>query len=184
VKGLCGSEELAKRQDQEAINFVREARLGVPFLFSKGNHDVTGDGAADAYRQIFHPFLNEEVRKLSPNTGGLRNASYSVEHGDALFAFFDAYDRESLDWLDALAARRTARHFFLVVHPPVVPYGARSTWHLYSNSRQRAQRDKLLDLLGRQEAFVLTGLRGDQHRAGAGPSRDLPGRQPGSVARA
>jgi hypothetical protein len=44
-----------------------------------------------------------------------------------------------------------------VIHPPVVPYGARATWHLYSNAKDAARREKLLDLLGRANAFVLGG---------------------------
>src|SRR5581483_4852709 len=43
VEGLCGTEELAALQNREALEFVRDSKLGVPFLFTKGNHDVTGD---------------------------------------------------------------------------------------------------------------------------------------------
>jgi hypothetical protein len=38
-----------------------------------------------------------------------------------------------------------------------VPYGARATWHLYSSERDRSRREKLLTLLGKQNAFVLGG---------------------------
>src|SRR5690349_10195209 len=44
VEGLCGSAEQSRRLDADALTFVREARLGVPFLFTKGNHDITGPG--------------------------------------------------------------------------------------------------------------------------------------------
>jgi hypothetical protein len=45
----------------------------------------------------------------------------------------------------------------VVIHPPVVPYGARATWHLYASARDKAKREKLLELLGKQNAFVLGG---------------------------
>ncbi|MBC7820238.1 MAG: metallophosphoesterase [Planctomycetaceae bacterium] len=156
VEGLCGSEALAVQQNRDALAFVREARLGVPFLFTKGNHDVTGDGAAEAFQQVFHPFLAEQTAGFTGD-GKLTSANYAIEQGGALFCCFDAYDKQSLDWLEAALAKRTARHCFVVIHPPVVPYGARATWHLYSSAKDKSRRDKLLDLLGRQNAFVLGG---------------------------
>lgn len=39
----------------------------------------------------------------------------------------------------------------------MVPYGARATWYLYNGVKNQAKREKLLELLGRQEAFVLGG---------------------------
>ncbi len=157
VEGLCGSEELATRQNTEALAFIRDAQLGVPFLFAKGNHDITGDGAPAAFANVFHPFLTAQARALAPATEEIRSARYTVRTGNAEFAFFDAYDRESLDWFEAAAARRSAEHFFTVVHPPVVPYGARATWYQFSSDKDRPKREKFLDLLGRDRAIVLGG---------------------------
>lgn len=157
VEGLCGSEELATRQNGEAVEFVQAANLGAPFLFTKGNHDVTGPGAVGAFGRVLHPFLTGEARKLAPDFAGLQNACYTVESGSAQFVFFDAYDKESLAWFEAVVARRSAQHFFVVIHPPVVPYGARATWHVFSSDRDKAKREKLLELLARQQSFVLGG---------------------------
>jgi hypothetical protein len=157
VEGLCGSEERSVRQNTEALAFVRESQLGAPFLFAKGNHDVTGAGAPAAFAHTFHPFLTEQVRALTPGAPALTSARYTVECGHAQFAFFDAYDRDSLDWLEAVAARRSAEHFFVIIHPPVVPYGARATWHVFSGEKERAKRERLLALLGHHRALVLGG---------------------------
>lgn len=157
VEGLCGNEELATQQNTEALAFVRDARLGVPFLFAKGNHDITGEGAPAAFARVFHPFLTGQARALTPATEDIHSARYTVRVGSAQFAFFDAYDRESLDWFEAVAARRTAEHFFAIVHPPVVPYGARATWHQFSAEKDRPKREQLLNLLGREHAIVLGG---------------------------
>ncbi len=156
VEGLCGSEKLAMRQDAEAIEFVRGAKLGVPFLFAKGNHDVTGAGAVEAFKTVFHPFLGAQAAAVD-GSAKPASASYAIDHDGALFCFLDAYAKESFAWLEATLAKRTARHCFVVLHPPVVPYGARSLWYLYSGERQKAQREKLLELLGRHNAFVLSG---------------------------
>lgn len=158
VEGLCGSEALAVQHNTAALALMREAKLGVPLLFTKGNHDITGPGSVPAYQSIFHPFLTEQARAVNTQSAAVKSGSYVVDCGPAQFAFFDAYEAgASLEWLEALAARRTAEHLFVVVHPPVVPYGARSTWNLFSSARDAARREKLLTLLGDQRALVLGG---------------------------
>lgn len=156
VEGLCGSEERTHQQDTEALEFVRESQLGVPFLFTKGNHDVTGPGAREAFKDVFHPFLAQQVA-LVQSAARADGARFFFEHGEALFCFFDAYDNESLPWLEAALERRTTRHCFLVIHPPVVPYGARSTWYIFSRPEEKSRREHLLQLLGLHNAFVLSG---------------------------
>ncbi len=156
VEGLCGSEALAAVQNREALEFIAAADLGLPFLFTKGNHDVTGDGAVAAFDGVLLPFMKKQAQRIDATASHAR-ANYSLTHGGAQFAFFDAYDKASLDWLEATVAARTAAHFFLIVHPPVVPYGARATWHLYSDEKSASKRAKLLDLLGAQEAIVFGG---------------------------
>ncbi|MEN3939701.1 metallophosphoesterase [Prosthecobacter sp. SYSU 5D2] len=157
VQGLCGSEELAALQNREAVEFLDKQLPNTPFLFTKGNHDVTGEGSREAFASVFHPYLTRQVRSLKAEAETVQSARYTVEQGGALFCFFDAYDKESLAWLEAVLEKRTARHCFVIIHPPVVPYGARSTWHLYAREDQRMQREKLLALLGRNEAIVLGG---------------------------
>ncbi|MDP3073316.1 MAG: metallophosphoesterase [Opitutaceae bacterium] len=158
VEGLCGSEELAVRQNTEALAAIRDAQLGAPLLFTKGNHDITGPGAVAAFASVFHPFLAGQARAIAPGGEAVAGANFSVEVGGAQVVFFDAYEAaKSLAWLEAIAARRTAEHLFVAVHPPVVPYGARSTWHVFASERDRARREKFLALLGEQRALVLGG---------------------------
>lgn len=158
VEGLCGSEELSTVQNRETLGFISDARLGAPFIFTKGNHDVTGDGAVAAFKSVFSPFLTEQGRAITPGMAAVQSARYTVECGNCQFAFFDAYEAApSLEWLEAVAARRTAEHFFTVVHPPVVPYGARATWHVFSAEKDRAKREKFLQLLGKHRSLVLGG---------------------------
>jgi len=158
VEGACGTEELATRQDRDALQFVRNADFGVPFLFVKGNHDISGSGATAAFKNVFHPFLTEQTQGLAPHGGKIDGSRYIVDHANAQWAFFDAYDpTASLEWFEAVAARRTAEHFFLVVHPPVVPYGARSTWTIFSSDKDRPKREKLMEILGAQRGLVLSG---------------------------
>jgi 3',5'-cyclic AMP phosphodiesterase CpdA len=156
VEGLCGTEKLAAQQTLEALEFVRSAQLGAPFFYTKGNHDVAGDGAPAAFDEVALPFLREQTGGFASGaeTAG---ACYAIEHGNAILCCFDAYDPRSLDWLEAALAHRTAQHCFVAIHPPVVPYGARSTWHVYAREKDRSRREKLLTLLGKNQALVLGG---------------------------
>ena len=156
VEGLCGSAELAAKQNREALEFVAKADFGLPFLFTKGNHDVTGDGAVEAFGEVLLPFMTQQAQRIDSSAMHSK-ANYTLTHADTQFAFFDAYSSDSLDWLEAVASKRTASQWFVAIHPPVVPYGARATWHIFSDDKSASKRAKLLDILGQQEAIVLGG---------------------------
>ena len=105
---------------------------------------------------ILRPFVAEQA-DATPGPGD--GASFAIESAECLLAFFDAYDRAgSLDWLEQTLNQKPAktRHVFVLMHPRVVPYGARSLWHLYARPDQQAERQRLLDLLGGHHAIVLS----------------------------
>lgn len=151
LEGLCGNESLAARQAREGIDFVREAKFSAPLVMTKGNHDITGPGAAEAYRQILLPYLSEA------NRADIKEAAFTRQQGGSLIAFYDAYDKTSLDWFAATLDQAKPQHLIVAIHPPVVPYNARSNWHIYSSPKQAAERKRLLGLLGRHRAIVLCG---------------------------
>jgi len=151
LEGLAGSEELANRHAREGLDFVRQANFSAPMLITKGNHDVTGPGAVEAYRQLLLPFISAAARTK------LTEAAFSRLHGGTLIAFYDAYDKNSLDWFDKTLAESKPERLIVAIHPPVVPYNARSNWHIYSSPKQAAQRARLLELLGRHRAIILCG---------------------------
>jgi len=151
IEGLCGNSELASRQAREALDLIKEANFGRPLLFIKGNHDVTGPGAAETYDKILVPSMQ------SPGRDEFRRAAFTEQRGGVLLVFYDAYDRGSLDWFASLVAERKPERLIFLIHPPVVPYNARSTWHIYSKPSQAQDRERLLSLLGRTRAIVLCG---------------------------
>ena len=148
VEGLCGSPELARRQTLEAIEWVKQAQLGAPMAMCKGNHDVTGPGALDVYNNTTVPWLSQQLG----NVGG---AAYTQQRGGTLIVFFDAYSKNSLEWFSKLMAEKAPERLIFVIHPPVVPYNARASWVVFA--KQPAERQKLLDLLGKHRAIVLCG---------------------------
>jgi len=151
LEGLCGNRELADQQAREGIEFVRDARFSAPLVMTKGNHDITGPGAEEAYRELLIPFMAKQTRS------DISQAVFSRRQGGTLIAFYDAYDRASLEWFEKLLAAQKPERLIVAIHPPVVPYNARSNWHVYSSPKQEAQRTKLLSLLGRHRAIVLCG---------------------------
>ena len=157
LEGLCGTDQLAQRQAREGLDFVRDAQFSAPLVMTKGNHDITGPGAADAYRQILIPFLAEQNRAEIKEAVFTRNIAEKNGQGGTLIAFYDAYDKNSLNWFAKTLAESKPQRLIVAIHPPVVPYNARSSWHIYSSPKQTAQREQLLNLLGRHRAIVLCG---------------------------
>jgi hypothetical protein len=151
LEGLCGTAELAERQAREGIEFVKDAKFSAPLVMTKGNHDITGPGAAEAYGKVLLPFLALQ------NRAEIQQANFTRRQGGTLVAFYDAYDKGSLDWFAQTLDAARPQRLIVAIHPPVVPYNARSTWHIYSSSKQAAQRKRLLDLLGGHHALVLCG---------------------------
>jgi len=152
IEGICGNQALATQHCREGWEFFKQADLGVPLLMTKGNHDVTGPGAVEAYHEVL---LQKTANELGREA--LQRTSYSFKQGDNLFAVFDAYDRTAIDWLEGLVRANEFRRLFVLLHLPVVPYNARSNWRVYYHERQAERRQRLVELLGRHRAIVLCG---------------------------
>ncbi|MBC7923023.1 MAG: metallophosphoesterase [Ferruginibacter sp.] len=152
VEGLCGSESLAQQQTREFISLVADQRLNRPFFVTKGNHDITGEGAKETYQRTVLPWQSKELAKPVPN------ANATFVHKNARFVMFDCFtENESLDWLKEVLAEHREELLFFCIHYPVVPFNARSTWHVFAKPHQQTRREELLNLLGQHRAIVLCG---------------------------
>jgi 3',5'-cyclic AMP phosphodiesterase CpdA len=151
VEGLCGSQQLAELQTREFISYVAGMKIKRPFFVVKGNHDITGEGARETYKQTVLSWQGEELKKK------LETANTTFVYKKARFIIFDCYTAdESLEWLKKALAEHKEELLFFCVHQPVVPYTARANWHVFAKPSQKAKRDELLELLGRHRAIVLT----------------------------
>ncbi len=150
TEGLCGSMGLQETQFREVIAFIREIIPQMKFVMTKGNHDITGPGAREAFDRVVLPWLSSECDKQ------IDSASFFFLQGPDLFIFFDAYHNNDLDWLEQTLRQNKHRHAFVVMHPPAVPYSARSTWHLFSREQEKEVRARFLDILGANRAILLT----------------------------
>jgi len=152
VEGLCGSEELAAKQTNGFIVLVKQQDLQRPFFVIKGNHDITGIGAPETYKSIVLPW------QTGQQDNAFKNANSTFVHKDVRFILFDGYTPdESLAWLKEVLATTKEKTIFFCVHQPVVPFSARSNWHVFAKTTQQQQREELLNLLGQYKAIVLCG---------------------------
>jgi hypothetical protein len=151
TEGLCGSRALQETQFRDVRAFIRQYVPRTPFIAAKGNHDITGPGAREAFDSIMLPWLSDQLGKP------IHSASFYFMKGPDLFVFFDAYHDHDLDWLDKTLRENRHRHAFVVMHPPAVPYNARSTWHLFWRERDRDARERFLNILGANHVVLLTG---------------------------
>ena len=87
-------------------------------MFTKGNRDVTGPGAAQVYDKVLVPSMAEQTDKE------IRQAALTREREGVLLFFYDAYNRDSLEWFNQLLQKQKPKRLLFVIHPPVVPYNA------------------------------------------------------------
>ncbi|MRG43816.1 metallophosphoesterase [Chitinophaga sp. SYP-B3965] len=152
VEGLCGSEALAQQQTGEFISYVADQQLNRPFLVIKGNHDITGEGAPQTYIKTVLPWQSREHKQQT------QAANATFVHKNTRFILFDAYaPDESLEWLKKVLVEHKEKTLFFCIHMPVVPFNARSNWHIFAKPTQQKKREELLNLLGRHKAIVLCG---------------------------
>jgi hypothetical protein len=149
VEGLCGSYDLQALQFRDTFAAIDTAALGVPFLITKGNHDITGPGANEAYDKVLIPWLAGQGKQET-----FAGASYFRKYQDDLFIFFDGY-KPDLKWLEQTLRENKARHAFFITHQPVIPYNARANWCTFS--RDPSKQAQLLSLLGQYNVLVLGG---------------------------
>jgi hypothetical protein len=67
-----------------------------------------------------------------------------------------AHHNNSVDWLEETLKENAHRYVFVVMHPPAVPYDARSSWHLFSRAQETEVRERFLNILGANKAVLLT----------------------------
>ena len=135
LKGLCGSEELATKQTNGFISLVRNQDLQRPFFVIKGNHDITGIGANETFKKVVLPWQTEEQEKQ------MQSANSTFVHKNIRFILFDGYTPdESLTWVKDVFASNKEKRIIFCVHQPVVPFNARSNWHVFAKESQQKQR--------------------------------------------
>lgn len=149
-EGLAGTPELAEQMAHSVFSAIDAIGFRAPMIIAKGNHDITGPGAVEAFDKVYLPNL----ARLSGHES-IESANYATRVGDALFVCFDPWSRDKSHGLDDLERNlhdSTAKYKFVMVHEPVIPINERC-WHLFRRNDDR--RERLLEIIAREKAIVL-----------------------------
>ena len=126
-EGLAGSPQKAIQMANSAFKAVNKMNLKVPFIMTKGNHDITGPGAKEAFEKVYLP----NMARLAGHPS-LQSANYTTTLDDVLFVCYDPWDRnpEGLQQLEKSLAGSKATYKFVMLHEPVIPVNERC-WHVF-----------------------------------------------------
>ena len=149
-EGLAGSEEKAGTMAANAMKAIDDANLPVPWIIVKGNHDVTGPGAVEAFQNFYVPMI-----RMQTNHPEINKASYSYISGDVQVICLDPFDKNTdmVSFLEKELSASKAKFKFVAVHQPVIPVTERC-WHMLKDNPEK--REKLLEVIARHKAIVLT----------------------------
>lgn len=149
LEGLCGSEQLAHLQATEFIALVDSLGLTVPLYVTKGNHDITGPGANEVYKDVVLPW--QAGMYGIPSVA----SNHSFVSHDTRFIVYDSYKgKTSLEWLKKELENEKERRLVIFTHMPVIPISARANWVLFAKESEASERSELLDLLSQHKAIV------------------------------
>jgi hypothetical protein len=148
-EGLAGSEKKAAQMASSTMKAVEAAGISVPWIIAKGNHDITGPGAVEAFRNYYVPMFRKQTGNPEIN-----NASYSYSYGSVQITCIDPWDRDvdMVAFLDKELSGSSAKFKFVAIHEPVIPVTERC-WHTLR--RNPEQREKLLEVIAKHKAIVL-----------------------------
>ena len=150
-EGLAGSNDKAIQMASNAKKSIDASKMSVPWIIAKGNHDITGPGAPDAFQKVYVPMFREQTKNPE-----IKNASYSYTSGDVQITCLDPWDK-SINmpaFLEKELSASKAKFKFVAIHEPVIPVTERC-WHTLR--QDPPQREKLLEVIARHKAIVLCG---------------------------
>lgn len=148
-EGLAGSPEKAKQMAGNTMKAIEKVGMEVPWILAKGNHDITGPGAPEAFQEFYVPVIREQTGNPE-----IQNASYTYSFDNVSVTCIDPWERgfSMVDFLDQELTKSAALVKFVAIHEPVIPMTERC-WH--TMRRNPEQRVKLLEVIARHKAIVL-----------------------------
>ena len=150
-EGLAGSEEKARQMASNTIRAIETIQMPVPWIITKGNHDITGPGAVKAFQEFYIPMFQKQT-----NNPEIKSANYSYRYQNIQITCIDPWDKETdlVAFLEHELSGSDAKYKFIAIHEPVIPVTERC-WHIYRNDQEK--REKLLEVIAKHKAIVLCG---------------------------
>lgn len=150
-EGLAGNEEKAHQMASNAMNALQAIQMPVPWIITKGNHDITGPGAEKAFQEVYVPMIQKQT-----NNPEIKSANYSYRFQNVQITCIDPWDKATdvVTFLERELSKSGAKYKFISIHEPVIPVTERC-WHTLRNNQE--QREKLLEVIAKYQAIVLCG---------------------------
>lgn len=115
-EGLAGTPELALKMTIDTRDALRSEEFLVPWVLVKGNHDVTGPGAKEAFDKIMIPFIQDQLEIPITST------SYSYNIGNIKVIVLDCYKLdEIITFLEHELSVSKAKYNVIATHQPIIP---------------------------------------------------------------
>lgn len=155
-EGLANVEGYAEAMAEGVVSAVKDLKLGVPWVFTKGNHDITGVGAQKAeavaaYAEHYSSYAQEQGAE------NVEDGNCTFRKGNVLFVVLDVYSKKTdpVEYARRHLEESDAEFKFVCMHEPAVPTTERC-WH-YMKSKPDEEREKFLEILAQNKAVVLCG---------------------------
>lgn len=150
-EGLAGSDEKARQMAANTMKAIETINMPVPWIIAKGNHDITGPGAIDAFQEYYLPMIKKQTGNHQ-----IESANYSYRFQNIQITCLDPWDKETnfVDFLEHELTGSDAKYKFIAIHQPVIPVTERC-WNVLQNDPLK--REKLLEIIAQNKAIVLCG---------------------------
>ena len=155
-EGLANVEGYADAMAKNVIDEIKNLDFDVPWVFVKGNHDITGVGkhkaeAVASYTKYYTKFVQEQ------GCEHVEDGNCVFRKGDALFVVLDVYNKntDQVEFVRKHLEESDAKYKFVCMHEPAIPTTERC-WH-FMRTKPEAEREAFLEILGKNKAIVLCG---------------------------
>src|SRR5690606_12764889 len=125
VEGVSGNAHLARQMNRGVVDLLYSVNLSVPWVLTKGNHDVSNSpGQPEAWQEVIRPFIEGQVGKFI----GHGMYTYKISEQTEFFVLdqFFSVDRnvpeiDMITFLEKELTASKAKYKFVMTHQPVIP---------------------------------------------------------------
>ena len=155
IQGDCGKGEVHRKMLSDVMDSFKASFGGkLPFVSVVGNHDIRGTDALKTYHDYMPGRMSAELGQEITKT------TFAFGVGNDAYIVIDFNDPDDAETDRLLEETKGARHTFIVVHGPVLPYDAASCrwfYHGKASEKDTAARLHFRSEFARRNAIVLCG---------------------------
>lgn len=156
IQGDTATAEIHTKFLNDTVNFLKSHLGRLPFVTVVGNHDVRGndDSVCEAaYKEYMTGRMGAELGQQVTST----NFSFWIGPDVYICIDFNKPNDEEVERL--FAESENARYTFVLVHAPVFPYIAKTSynWIYLGRKATPERREKMNRLMARRNTIVLCG---------------------------